>query len=58
MDTQTQIVREPIFSRQEQGVEVFNYLEPKYALKVRGSRVIDDPDHVKGIDGIVSAGGR
>lgn len=42
----------------EQGVELFRYLEPKYSLGVRGSMVIDDPDHLKGIDRIVEAGGR
>jgi hypothetical protein len=37
----------------EQGVELFKYLKPKYAIEVRGSRVIDNPDHIKGINDIV-----
>ncbi|MCX6144111.1 MAG: hypothetical protein NTZ35_12930 [Ignavibacteriales bacterium] len=37
----------------EQGIELFRYLKSKYALDVRGSRVIENAEHIRGINGIV-----
>jgi hypothetical protein len=37
----------------EKGIELFRYLKPKYALDVRGSRMIQDVEHIKAINRIV-----
>jgi hypothetical protein len=37
----------------EQGVSLFNYLNPNYTLGVRGSLVIENSEHIRQINGIV-----